>query len=447
MPHDTIFALSSGQARAGVAVIRISGVTVTAILKKIGVKEPLSPREMKLTTIHNPDSDVVIDRAMVVFFEGPRSFTGEDVAELHVHGSPAVIKELLTVLATFEDCRPAEAGEFTRRAFENGKMDLTEVEGLADLIDAETSAQKAQALRQMSGALGDLYEDWRSRLIGRLAYVEADIDFSEEDLPEGILAHVWPDLDQVATEISAHLADGHRGERLRDGYRIVILGRPNVGKSSLLNHLARRDVAIVSDEAGTTRDVLEVHLDLGGYPVTLMDTAGLREDAGAVEAEGIRRALTQAAAADLTLRVRDARDFDPTDREVGPKELVLWNKSDLIPEELREKIMAIPGYYPISVAEDWGLDSLLSDIAVRVAEELSVGEGAVLTRLRHRKGLELCLSHLEAFSQVRSQGTAADLELAAEELRLAARALGQITGRVDVEDILDVIFHDFCIGK
>jgi tRNA modification GTPase len=425
---------------------------VTPILKEFCRNQRFLPREMTLTEIRNPDSRELIDLGLVVLFEAPGSFTGEDVAEFHVHGSLAVMRELQDVLAAQPGLRPAEPGEFTRRAFENGKMDLTEVEGLADLIEAETKAQKRQALRQMEGALGVLYEGWRERLIQSLAYVEADIDFSEEDLPQGVLAHVWPNLADVCEEVSAHLGDGHRGERLRSGYRIVILGQPNVGKSSFLNALAKRDVAIVSEEAGTTRDVLEIHLDLGGFPVVVMDTAGLREAASDVEAEGIRRARMKAEDADLRLLIRDARDFDGGEGAFEGQgeiegDLVLWNKADLVSSDTVSRIHEISGSFALSARQDTGLRPVLDAIEARVKSEIGLSETAQVTRLRHRQGLESCLSHLAEVAKMKERQGDPDLEIAAEELRLAARSLGRITGRVDVEDILDVIFRDFCIGK
>lgn len=450
MTQETIFALSSGEARAGVAVIRLSGAMVTPILKEFCGSKPFLPRDLTYTTIRNPDSLDVIDRGMVVFFAGPASFTGEDVAEFHIHGSLAVIREMQEVLASCDGVRPAEPGEFTRRAFENGKMDLTEVEGLADLIQAETKAQKRQALRQMEGALGALYEDWRHRLIRGLAYVEADIDFSEEDLPDGVLAHVWPDIGAIAGEIQTHLGDSHRGERLRAGYRIVILGSPNVGKSSFLNALAKRDVAIVSEEAGTTRDVLEIHLDLGGFPVVVMDTAGLREAESSVEAEGIRRARLKAEDADLRLLLKDARDFGGVESDLVPEslgDLVLWNKADLVSDDIISRIQEISGSFALSAGQETGLRPVLEAIEARVKMEIGLSETASVTRLRHRSGLEACLNHLAEVAKMKDLSGDPDLEIAAEELRLGARALGRITGRVDVEDILDVIFRDFCIGK
>ncbi len=298
---ETIYALSSAGGRAGVAVIRLSGPEVSRVVTSLTGKPLPRPREAALRRLTDPKDGAVIDRALVLYFEGPQSFTGEDVAEFHVHGGRAVVGALLKVLSGFGGVRAAQAGEFTRRAFENGKLDLTEAEGLADLIDAETEGQRRQALRQMEGALGQIYEGWRGRLLNVLAYAEADIDFADEDLPDDLMAKLGPQIGVLREEIRKHLEDGHRGERLRDGVEVAIVGPPNVGKSSVLNRLAGRDAAIVSEEAGTTRDVLEVRLDLGGIPVMLADTAGLREASGAIEKEGIRRGLARADSADLRL--------------------------------------------------------------------------------------------------------------------------------------------------
>ncbi len=446
---DTIFALSSGAGKAGVAIIRISGPKVTSILEVFcGIVSPI-PNKLTLKSIRNPDSNFEIDRGLVAFFEAPKSFTGEDLAEFQVHGSRAVIHEITTALGSLTAVRPAEPGEFTRRAFENGRMDLTEVEGLADLIDSETIAQRRQALRQMEGELGALYNEWRDRLIRFLAYAEAEIDFPDEDLPDGILAAIWPDLQVLKIEIEDHLRDDRRGERLRDGFRIVILGEPNVGKSSLLNLLARRDVAIVSDEEGTTRDVLEAHLDLEGFPVTFLDTAGLREDAGSVEKEGIRRALVQAETADMCVLLGDSRNFpDPGVLVDHLKEgdLLVWNKADLI-EKGSEPVGSSDAGPFVSSKTGAGVDDLLSLLSERVSSEIGLGEGPAVTRARHRTALSQALDHFRGLENLRSTGADSEAELIAEELRRAAMEMGRLTGRVDVDDLLDVIFRDFCIGK
>jgi tRNA modification GTPase len=378
-----------------------------------------------------------------MWFPAPASFTGENMAELHIHGGRAVIEAVFRALGAIDGAQPAEPGEFARRAFENGKIDLTEAEGIADLIDAETEAQRRQALRQSSGALRDLYEGWRSWLIEALAAIEAELDFSDEgDVPEEVAARARSVVGALREEIAAHLADRRGGEILRDGFRVVIAGPPNAGKSSLMNALARRDVAIVSAEAGTTRDVIEVRLDLGGYPVILMDTAGIREAAGAIEQEGIRRALDRARHADLVLWIGDAADpgsAEPKglDLPAGVPIFRVLNKTDLV-------TAAPPGdALPISVKSGEGLDQLIERLMRFVRDAADIGESPAITRARHRLELERCADALGRFLG----GTFAELELRAEDLRSAATALGRLTGRVDVEDILDKIFADFCIGK
>lgn len=435
---ETIYALSSAGGRAGVAVIRVSGGLTSTIVERLTGKPRPRPREAVLRQLADPRTGEALDRALVLYFQGPKSFTGEDVAEFHVHGGRAVVASVLKALSGFDGVRAAAAGEFTRRAFENDKLDLTEVEGLADLIDAETDGQRRQALRQMEGALGKVYEGWRHRLIRVLAYAEADIDFADEDLPEDLSASLGPKISELADEIQNHLKDGHRGERLRDGVEVAIVGPPNVGKSSLLNRLAGRDAAIVSDEAGTTRDVLEVRLDLAGVPVTLADTAGLREASGAIEKEGISRALARAESADLRL-VMVASGFG--DFELARDgDFRIVNKIDQADSE-----RVADGFFGISAKTGAGIDELVAALSERVGALFGASEYPVITRARHREGLEDCLGSLERALAGLKVGR--DSALVAEDLRLAMRALGRITGRVDVEDLLDVVFRDFCIGK
>ncbi|MGE0658857.1 MAG: tRNA uridine-5-carboxymethylaminomethyl(34) synthesis GTPase MnmE [Reyranellaceae bacterium] len=436
---DTIFALATAPGKAGVAVLRLSGPRAGAALEALSGGALPAPRRASLRRLRNPGTGESIDRALVLWLPGPASFTGEDVAELHVHGGRAVIGALAEALAAMAGCRPAEPGEFSRRAFGNGRLDLTEAEAIADLVAAETAAQRRQALRQLDGALGALYEDWRQRLLRTLAHLEADIDFPDEDLPEETTPAALPALATLTEEIAAHLDDGARGERLRQGVQIAIVGPPNTGKSSLLNLLARRDVAIVSATAGTTRDVIEVHLDLGGWPVTLADTAGLREARDEIEREGVRRAEARARSADLRLIVLDAAAPD-TPRQLheltAPGDVVALNKIDLAPAQ------ALPeGRLAISVRTGQGIAELLHRLETRVAALLD-GAGMPLTRQRHRQALQECLAALQ-----RVQAQTALPELLAEDVRLAARALGRITGRVDVEDMLDIVFREFCIGK
>jgi len=442
----TIFALSSGKGVSGIAVIRLSGAQAGAAVQALTdglVPEPrrASVRALygssKSSQVQKPIDRAPIDRAIVLWLPGPASFTGEDMVEFHVHGGVAVVDAVLNALAAVEGCRPAEPGEFTRRAFESGRLDLTEAEGIADLIAAETEAQRQQAVRQMDGALGEIYEGWRHDLVQSLAYMEAELDFVEEALPEDLIAHVLPSIEALAKNIAEHLDDGHRGERLRDGFQVVILGEPNVGKSSLINALSKRDVAIVSDIAGTTRDMIEVHLNLGGYPVTLVDTAGLRDGGDVIEQEGVRRAKLRASGADLSLRLYSADNLP----EVPPenRELVVASKSDLVQTATGD------GFLAISTKTGDGVEELLAQIESRVVKGMEVQEAPGITRIRHRQALEQALEELQR--GLTGAANNKEPELIAEDLRLASRALGRITGRVDVEDLLDVIFSDFCIGK
>ena len=444
--EDTIFALASGMGRAGIAVIRLSGSAAGAALKSLTGAEPPLPRQAKRTNLVNFQGEV-LDDGLVLWFPAPASFTGEDVVELHVHGGTAVINSLQAALSTLPGLRPAEAGEFSRRAFENDKMDLTAAEGLADLIEAETEAQRKQARRQSRGELGRLYDAWRERLIWAQALSEADIDFSDEDIPDDLMGEARSIASQMAREIASHLDDAHRGERLRTGLYLAIIGPPNAGKSSLLNRLAKRDAAIVSDIAGTTRDVIDVHLDLGGYPVIAADTAGLREAGDSIETEGVRRARERAEDADMKLAVFDAVDLqgaaglDPLTLElIDSDTLVILNKSDLAHGALPDQVKKRP-VLALSAKTGQGFDALLASLQAQASELLAGDPGPGLTRQRHRDALKACHEALQ-----RAIG-ATEVELLGEDLRLAARELGRLTGRVDVEDLLDVIFSKFCIGK
>ena len=434
---ETIFAPATAPGRAGIAIVRVSGPAAGEALAALSCRRPPARRAVRARFADRATGEA-IDDGIALFCPGPASVTGEDVAELHLHGSRAVIDAVLGVLARLPGFRLAEPGEFTRRAFENGKMDLTAAEAVADLVAAETAAQRRQALRQLEGVLGQLYDDWRRRLIRVLAHREAEIDFADEDLPAGIAEAAAGEVRALIAEIAAHLADARRGEILRDGVSIAILGPPNVGKSSLLNALARRDVAITSAIAGTTRDVVEVRLDLGGYPVILADTAGLREARDAIEAEGIRRARARAANADLRLIVLDAGDplaAAGLGEGGAGASLVVANKIDLAHPALPDQAIAV------SARTGEGIAALLERLTRLVKERFEMGPAPSLTRVRHRTALEECIAAL------RRSLEASLPELAAEDLRLATRALGRITGRVEVEDLLDVIFRDFCIGK
>jgi len=465
--QPTIFALASAPGRAGVAVFRVSGPrALDAVTKLCRPSNIPAPRAAALRHIVNPETNEKIDRAVVIVFPAPGSYTGEEVVEFHVHGGRAVLNDIAEALRRLPEFRVAEPGEFTRRAFENGKMDLTEAEAVVDLVDAETSAQRRQALRQLEGELGRLYYGWADRLKHRLAYIEADIDFTEDDLPEDLANESLDDLRKLLAEIETHLDDRHRGERLREGFVVAILGPPNAGKSSLLNALARREAAIVTPLPGTTRDVIEVHLDLGGYPVTLADTAGLRETADEIESEGVRRALARAAQADLKLLIFDGRTWPELDENTlklaDENTLLVINKSDIFSPLAGEKAKSwtctsksldfakggSPEPWPpapdplfISALTGSGLPELTEKLTKAIDERFAPAGQPSLTRARHRAALEECRDHLRRALESKS------IELCAEDVRLALRALGRITGHVDVEDLLDIIFGEFCIGK
>jgi tRNA modification GTPase len=444
MTAATIFALATPPGRSGVAVVRISGPGAGPSLQLMTGSPLPMPRMAVRRSVRDPGTGEMLDSALILWFSGPASFTGEDVAELHLHGGRAVIAAVMQALASLPGLRLAEPGEFTRRAFLAGKMDLTAVEGLADLIDAETEAQRRQALRQMGGALAVLYEGWRSRLLRVLAHAEAIIDFPDEDMPEETNDHLRAEITALLEEIEGHLGDSRRGERLREGVRIAIIGPANAGKSSLLNWLAGRDAAIVSAVAGTTRDVIEIHLDLGGYPVLLADTAGLRETTDALEEEGIRRARIWARQADYRILLLDGARLDAVQmaahiQQENPS-LVVMNKSDLM-ISWPTGATGSGEILSVSVKSGQGMADFLARLEQEVARLAAPGETPALTRMRHRMAVESARDSLNRFL------VAASPDLAAEDLRLAVREIGRITGRVDVEDLLDVIFRDFCLGK
>ena len=444
MTGDTIFALSSGGGRAAIAVIRVSGPAAAEALARIGGAPLPEPRRAALRRFREPETGAPVDRGLVLWFPAPASATGEDMAEFHVHGGPAVIAALCDALAAIPGLRPAEPGEFTRRAFEAGRLDLTEAEGIADLVTAETEAQRRQALAQMEGGLHWLYDGWRERLMALRANVEAAIDFSDQELGEDPLVAAAPGLAALEAEVTAHLDDSRRGERLREGFCIAIVGAPNAGKSRLLNRLAGRNAAIVSTRAGTTRDVVEVRLDLGGWPLILADTAGLRESRDEIESEGVRRALARAASADLSLVVFDGALWPETDAQslalLGDDALAVLNKTDLLSGPAPTAI-AGRAALGVSCLSGAGIEALLETLAEEIARRYPPGGTPALTRARHRQAVVECREAL-----ARAIAGPADERLA-EELRLAAHALGRITGRVDVESMLDLVFHDFCIGK
>jgi tRNA modification GTPase len=436
---DSIVALSSGRLPAGVAVIRISGPHSRFVLETIAGPFPAERTAAFRKLVGNDGG--VLDRGLVIFFAGPNSFTGEDVAELQVHGGPAVVSAVLKRIASLPGVRHAEPGEFTRRAFVNGKMDLAQTEALADLVNAETEAQRRFALRNADGVQGVLYSSWRTRLIHARAMVEADIDFADEDdVPGSVAASVWSGISNLIEEIHEHIQGFAIAEIIQDGFEVVILGAPNAGKSSLFNALARREAAIVSDEPGTTRDLLEVMLDVDGLKIRITDTAGLREGAGRVETIGIERARAKGRKADLALVLEDLADPHPVDTEwlSGPV-MHIGTKLDLNNDPVRTQ-----GYeLCISAQNCAGLADLLAAIGRHAQERIAVSSDVLPSKLRHVELLEKALGHLRSAASAEPDA----VELRAEELRLAADRLGRIVGAVDVEDLLDVIFAQFCIGK
>jgi tRNA modification GTPase len=453
MKRDTIAALATGAGRAGVAIVRVSGSRARDVLKSLIPMRFPKAREATHARFIDQRDNSIIDEGVALFFENPASFTGEDVAELHVHGGAAVVAAIIDACLRVEGVRIAEPGEFTRRAFENGKLDLAEAEALADLVEAETEGQRKQALRQMQGALSALYESWRGQLIEAAALIEAEIDFPDEDLPGALAQRAGPILETLAADMSAHLDDSHRGERVRDGYRIAIIGPPNAGKSSLLNALARREAAIVSDLPGTTRDVVEVRLVLAGFPVWVADTAGLRAAADAVEAEGVRRALERAEEADLRIGLEPVIPVGLTGATgsagltdaLRDGDILVRSKSDL---GLTGPTVGMTGktdllVLPASAKTGEGLPALEAALAGRVAAALGGQEAPALTRARHRRLVENARQALARAGPALSHSP----ELAAEDVRWAVAAIGRLTGKIDVEDLLDEIFSSFCIGK
>ncbi len=447
----TIFALATPPGKSGVAVIRISGTAAKESFTTLAVPLP-APRRATLATLKY--NDEIIEKALVLYFNGPESFTGEDVVEIHCHGSHAVLRQLLRILSALPHYRMAEPGEFTRRAFLNGKMDLTAAEGLADLIDADTEAQRKQAMRLMEGESEKFYGALRKNILHSLAFLEAYIDFPDEDIPDTVLAEIDSEIQDIVRTIHAQLADNSASEKIREGIAIAILGAPNVGKSSLMNLLAKRDVAIVSSIAGTTRDVIEVHLDIKGYPVILADTAGIREHADSIEQEGIRRSLERAKAADIKIVVLDVAEVAGCRLQVAgaldllatcdmqpATTIILLNKSDLLPPLPLSPIHDIIPI-PFSVKERFGVDSLMQAIEEKIGGTIPP-ERSFITRQRHRLHLETALSHMQRYTHMQNQG----IELRCEELRLAATEIGKITGRIPVDEVLGEIFSNFCIGK
>jgi tRNA modification GTPase len=442
----TIYALSTGSGISGIAVIRVSGKNTKKVVEKItGTKLP-SPRVATLKKFNKNGQKNLIDEGVIIWFPGPNSYTGEDMAEFHVHGSRAVVQAMHSAISKVKNCRLAEAGEFTKRAFQNGKINLLKAESIADLISSETEIQRKQAIKIMSGKSSEKFESWRKKLLKTLSHIEAKIDFPDEDLPNNIFKEINKTLNNIIKEIKKSLNDQRVGERIREGFKIAIVGPPNSGKSSLLNYLSKRDVAIVSEIAGTTRDVIETHLNLDGYPVILSDTAGIRNSKNEIEKKGIKIGLKRANDADLRLVIVSAKTPDFTGllkRLLTKNAILVINKSDLINQNLNKKFKKYD-YVLISIKENLNLNKLIHKIKSKLKSKFTTNEDILITRERHRQNLINCVHHLENFQKKK---LVEDFDKAAEDLRLATRHLGMIVGKVDVEELLGSIFNDFCIGK
>ncbi len=443
----TIFALSSGPGLSGLAVIRISGPESSKVIKCLTNGKFPTPRLATLKKINKFNTKELIDEGIVLWFPGPNSYTGEDMAEFHIHGSPSVITILQNSISKIKNCRLAEPGEFTKIAFMNDKINLLKAESIGDLIASETEIQRQQAINIMSGKNSKKYNDWRENLLKILSKVEAKIDFPDEDLPKDVLNNIKINSDQVKMEITKVLDDQKVGERIREGFKIAIVGPTNAGKSSLLNYLSRRDAAMVSEIAGTTRDVIETHLNIDGYPVILSDTAGIRNSRDEIEKRGVRLALKKAENADLNILVIEPNIVDFTDvlkdLVISDKTIIVVNKSDLGIDKISTDIKKHNPIF-ISIKEEKNIDSLILGIKKKLKNQFIKSDDILITRERHRQHLEQCVLHLKNFS---NKNKLEDFDKAAEDLRLATRHLGMIVGKVDVEEILGSIFNDFCIGK
>jgi tRNA modification GTPase len=442
----TIYALSSGPGISGIAIIRISGPETTKAIELLTGKNLPKPRVATLRKINKINSSELIDEGIILWFPGPESYTGEDMAEIQVHGSKAVIDALHTSISNIENCRIAEPGEFTKLAFQNGKINLLKAESVADLISSETEIQRQQAIKIMNGKSSDQFNFLREKLLKILSHVEAKIDFPDEDLPSDILDEIKKSSEDIIKKIETILNDQKVGERIREGFKIAILGPTNAGKSSLLNHLSNRDVAIVSEIAGTTRDVIETHLNIDGYPVIVSDTAGIRDSKNEIEKKGIKLSLNRAEEADLKLVVVDAKNLHFTDVLKGlldQNAILVINKSDLLKGDIDPKIKKL-NHVLISIKENLNIDELILKIKNNLKNKFITSDDILITRERHRQHLEQCLEHLKSFNK---KNDVEDFDKAAEDLRLATRHLGMIVGKVDVEEILGSIFNDFCIGK
>ena len=442
----TIYALSTGPGISGVAIIRLSGKDSLNVIKALTHKDLPPPRNVALRKIFKPNSKDLIDEGLIMWFAGPESYTGEDMAEIHVHGSKAVIDVLHASISKIENCRLAEPGEFTKLAFQNGKIDLLQAESIADLISSETEIQRQQAIKIMNGKSAVQFNFLREKLLKILSHVEAKIDFPDEDLPNNISDEIKNSSREIIKKIEKILNDQKIGERIREGFKIAIIGPTNAGKSSLLNYLSNRDVAIVSEIAGTTRDVIETHLNIDGYPVIVSDTAGIRESKNEIEKKGIKLSLNRAEEADLKLVVVDAKKLDFSDVLKGlldQNSILVINKSDLLREDIDPEIKKL-NHVLISIKENLNTDELISKIKNNLKNKFITNDDILITRERHRQHLEQCLEHLKNFNKKNEDE---DFDKAAEDLRLATRHIGMIVGKVDVEEILGSIFNDFCIGK
>ncbi|MDA7714514.1 tRNA uridine-5-carboxymethylaminomethyl(34) synthesis GTPase MnmE [Candidatus Pelagibacter sp.] len=442
----TIYALSTGPGVSGIAIIRASGIEVKKIIELLTNKPLPNPRVATLRKINKINTSELIDEGIILWFPGPESYTGEDMVEFHIHGSKAVIEALQASIAEIENCRLAEPGEFTKLAFQNGKINLLKAESVADLISSETEIQRQQAIKIMKGRSADKFNSLREKLIKILSHVEAKIDFPDENLPVDILNNIKKISSEVLLSVKKILEDQRVGERIREGFKIAIIGPTNAGKSSLLNHLSNRDVAIVSEIAGTTRDVIETHLNIDGYPVVVSDTAGIRDSKNEIEQKGIKLALKKAEDADLKLVVIESKSIDFAGvfkHLLDDKAILVINKSDLIDKELNSEIKFFD-HVLISVKNNLNLDELILKIKKKLKNQFITSDDILITRARHREHLEMCLEYLVNFQE---KNQAEDFDKAAEDLRLATRHLGMIVGKVDVEEILGNIFKDFCIGK
>ena len=442
----TIFALSTGPGVSGVAIVRISGPEASLVIKSLTGKKNPPPRLATLRKINNINTSELIDEGLILWFPGPQSYTGEDMAEIHMHGGKASVLAVQKEISKIENCRLAEPGEFTRLAFQNGKINLLKAESIADLISAETEIQRLQAVKIMKGKSSDKFNELREKLLKILSFIEAKIDFPEEDLPEENLKKIKLDSSNVLIEINKILNDQKVGEIIREGFKIAIVGPTNAGKSSLLNNLSNREVAIVSEIAGTTRDVVEVHLNIDGYPVIISDTAGIRDSKDEIEKKGIRLSLKKAESADLKLVVVDAKSIDLSgflDDLLKNNAILVVNKSDLLTEKLDVEISKL-NHVLISLKDNLNIDKLITKIKNNLKNKFISEEDVLITRERHRQHLVQCVNHLTNFSDKNDKK---DFDKAAEDLRLATKHLGMIVGKVDVEEILGSIFNDFCIGK